>query len=458
MINIIEFEKRSIVGPVMKSDQFDLTLAKKVRELVKKYDIKFNPNEIVVDDDTADKVFQAGLELLAEVGLYNVDTQRVIQYTREELEQVAFEYCEKPGQRTFGQGKDKHTVKYRTSQDSWAPYNWTCPAGVVKEEWFIPYIIASAQEETVHGLGIPGGIGSVGGIVPKAGCPSEIICGIWEQKATREALSKAGRPGMHLGLIPTVSTAAATVAVLDSGLREPYNTMIGIHIIPEQRIDWTRLNLACICEERGIEPWTSAMTMLGGLCGGPEGTAVGMIANYLGQLTYGHGQTGSIVVNDMTGRASHREAQWAASASCRAVERNIKTVVSTCPMDSAPVFSFEELFLRYAIMGINFTASGMGYSWGSGNFGIVGRFYYAVMNAVAGMSRDKVNPILDKLQDMVSELVAAGGNQISFNDRSFPFVYDVEKIQPKSEYLDVIKRTLDKLVGVGVPISDKIAF
>ena len=61
MIPIMEFQERSLKGPVMKSTQFDLAFAKKVRELVGTYEIKYNPDELIVDDNTADAVFQAGI-------------------------------------------------------------------------------------------------------------------------------------------------------------------------------------------------------------------------------------------------------------------------------------------------------------------------------------------------------------------------------------------------------------
>ena len=121
MIPIMEFQERSLKGPVMKSTQFDLAFAKKVRELVGTYEIKYNPDELIVDDKTADAVFQAGVELLADVGLYHLDTQRVIQFSEEEIREVAKEYRENPPRQVFGQGEDEITVEYRTSDDKRPP-------------------------------------------------------------------------------------------------------------------------------------------------------------------------------------------------------------------------------------------------------------------------------------------------------------------------------------------------
>ena len=86
MIPIIEFQERSLTGPVMKGEESDMEFSMKVRELVKKHDIKDNPEELVVDDATADKVFKAGVDLLAEVGVFHMDTERVVQFNKEEIE------------------------------------------------------------------------------------------------------------------------------------------------------------------------------------------------------------------------------------------------------------------------------------------------------------------------------------------------------------------------------------
>jgi len=41
----------------MKADEFEMSLAMKVREIVEKYQIKANYEQLIVDDKTADAVF-----------------------------------------------------------------------------------------------------------------------------------------------------------------------------------------------------------------------------------------------------------------------------------------------------------------------------------------------------------------------------------------------------------------
>jgi len=80
MIPILDFQDRSVRGPVMEADDFDLQLAFKVRELVADYGIKYDREHLVVDDRTADAIFHAAVDLLADVGLYHMGTQRVVRY------------------------------------------------------------------------------------------------------------------------------------------------------------------------------------------------------------------------------------------------------------------------------------------------------------------------------------------------------------------------------------------
>lgn len=456
MIPVLEFEKRALEGPVMKMDEFDLALTKTVRKLVKKYELKYNPEELFVNDDTADKVFQAGVELLAEIGLYHMDTQRVIKFTVEEIESVVKEYRDNPPIITFGRGQDEHTVVPRKDGDPRRPVVWGVAAGVIQEEWFVPFLFSIAREPVVQGFGIAGGIASVGGVVPKESAPSEIYCGLWEVRAQQEALRLAGRPDMHLGLIPTVSSVGGTLAVIGPGLREAHNSMVGIHIIPEQKIDWTRLNLAQAIQERGISPWTSAMSLLGGLGGGPAGVAVIMMANFIGQLSYGHGKLGSFYVNDMTGRASHREALWTLSACFRAAGRNIGVATGAPCSDSGPVFSMEEAIIRGVAMAVTLTTCSGAYNWCSGIDGITARVHADVMEQVAPITGQKANELLQSISRLLDELVQAGGNPLSFNERAFPYRYDIEKVEPKPEYVDQVKRAVEMLAKAGVPFSSNL--
>ena len=47
MLDILDMHERSLTGPVMKSDEFDMEFAMKIRDVVKKNGIEYNENELV---------------------------------------------------------------------------------------------------------------------------------------------------------------------------------------------------------------------------------------------------------------------------------------------------------------------------------------------------------------------------------------------------------------------------
>ena len=445
MIPIIEFQQRSLTGQVMKSDEFDLAFSMKIRELVTKYDIRYNPEEIIIEDATADRIFQAGVELLAEVGIYHVDTERVIEFTKEEIEQVAKEYRENPGKHTFGKGKDQCTIEYRTSTDVRPTTLYAGGHGVAAEEWFSALVQSFAQEETIEAMGICPGLAKLGDIKPKAGTLSEVHVGLWEQARIKEALHRAGRPDIHCGLLATVSTAAATFAMIGPGLREAHNTQIGVHIIPEMKISWNQLILAQFCRERGIIPWQSAMSMIGGLCRDAAEASVGIVANLLGQLSYANGPMSSIFSNDMKGRSGNLPSQWAMGAAARASERNIKIATGS---SSAGVLCWSPFTLLQAVsMATLFSASGMAYCWTAGWTGIEARYVGEALQAVAGMPREKANELVLAIMRKTDE----HSSEVKGNTAKFPDVYDIDTVQPKQSFIDLMERAKEELALAGVP-------
>ncbi len=447
MIPIIDFQERVLTGPVMKSDEFDLEFSMKVRELTAKHNIKYNPDEIVVDDATADAVFQAGMELLAEIGILHIDTERVIKFTREELDQVVSEYRANPGKHTFGKGKDQCTIDYRTADADRPTTLYAGAHGVAEDTWYKALLKSFAREESIEALGICPGLAQLGDIKPKAGTLSELHVGFWEQARIKEVLQDVGRPDMHCGLLATVSTAAATFAMIGPGLREAHNTQIGVHIIPEQKISWNQLILAQFCRERGIVPWQSAMSMIGGLCRNAAEASVGLIANLVGQLSYASGPMASIFSSDMKGRAATLPSQWAISAAARASERNIKVATGS---SAAGVLCWSPFtLLQAAAMAGLFSASGMAYCWTAGWTGIEARYVGEVLKAVAGMPRDKANELILAIMRKTDEHVS----EVKGNTARFPDVYDIETVKPKQEFIDILERAKEELAEVGVPFK-----
>ena len=81
---LVEIVKRAQSGPFMKEKEFEVGLVKRIRKLVKEYGIKYDANNLVpADDDMADRIFEAGLQLFVEFGAYCQSTERCIRFTRD---------------------------------------------------------------------------------------------------------------------------------------------------------------------------------------------------------------------------------------------------------------------------------------------------------------------------------------------------------------------------------------
>ena len=102
---------RSENGPFISESAYDLALVRKTAELVKKHGLKFDPQVLVPDDnDMADRLYQAGLELFIEMGVYNQSTERRILFTRDEVEATV---AAAPDAVILGCGRDAVVEKHR---------------------------------------------------------------------------------------------------------------------------------------------------------------------------------------------------------------------------------------------------------------------------------------------------------------------------------------------------------
>ena len=82
---LVEIVKRAQSGPFMKEEKFEFALIKRIKELVKEHGIKYTPDVLApTDDDMADRIFEAGLQLFVELGAYCQSTERFIRFSRQE--------------------------------------------------------------------------------------------------------------------------------------------------------------------------------------------------------------------------------------------------------------------------------------------------------------------------------------------------------------------------------------
>jgi len=196
-VGVFESYDRARSGPRLDEKEWDRKIIyKNANELKEKYKLKFDRSKIIpTDNDMIDRLYQAGLEMLVKMGIFCMDTGRVIKYTEDEVLMAA---ATAPCQVTLGEGHDARQLAGRRFNDSHPPLCQGGPTGApVSENIFIPMHEAFAQEPLVDTI-VNGVLATINGREPKPGSPWEIAAVKSEVSMIRMAMTRAGRPGMAM--------------------------------------------------------------------------------------------------------------------------------------------------------------------------------------------------------------------------------------------------------------------
>jgi methylamine--corrinoid protein Co-methyltransferase len=104
-VGVFETYDRARNGPKVDEKEWDRKITyKTANKLKEKYKLKFDRSKIIpTDTDMIDRLYQAGLEMLVEMGVFCMDTGRVIKYTEDE---VLMAVAGAPRELTLGEGRD----------------------------------------------------------------------------------------------------------------------------------------------------------------------------------------------------------------------------------------------------------------------------------------------------------------------------------------------------------------
>ena len=457
MIPIIDFEKRSFDGPRVTANEFDDKLMFTAMDLAEKYDLNFDLDTILADDERADAVFNAATEFLAEVGVYNRTASGVIRWSEDEVRALAEDYRSAPRSFVIGAGKEAVTIEGRKAGDGKAPVIWAGGGPLFNAAFIEPSITAFVKEPAVKGFTKAGGVAKIGDMNAMADCVSELAAQLLETDTQLAALKKVGREGMFLGNINSPAPAAGALCVRP-GRYDPKQCMMGVHIAPEQKLDWGRLQSAAVCEDLGVTPWASAMSMVGGLAGGPGGAAMCTLANMLAQLSYSHSPWCNIAMVDMKGSSKTAQVLACLSAILRAAERHLCLPTGVPCCDSTVSTCHEEAIIAGTLIAMVSTASGAAVNWLTGTSPLSVRIQDEAMRNVAGMSAAEVEPIIHNLLDLIKKIQDEhAGETCPFDQQLFFAIYDLQTLQPKPEYKAAAERAVAMMREAGLPLSDKLS-
>ena len=440
--------ERTTTGQLMTEEKFETELfPTAMADVQKKYGIEWDPDEpVMIDPDMADAVFKAGKELLLEVGLICKDTNRIVKFTEEEIEQAIL------GARgrtvTLGSGREAVSLSPRAPGDKRHPYCFNA-AGIITTDTdlYKQHAMTVMQEPTCDGV-IPMPLFGVNGLKNIAETPAQTHVCLTEARIMNEAAAWAGKPGLFFGIPMTSTTPHTLISTFTSGLYNKHNCTLPVQIIQDMRIDYDRFNLAYHAYQNGLTPWISSSPTLYAYITGPEQGAIQIIAHTLGMLAYagaGLVQAMSVTVN---GVYTGNDINWCNSAAALAAEQNLQLPwVSFGGTDSEFIPLCDDHWYGVAEAAITACISGMEGTWLSGGHtGLEARWIGEMSRAATELTPQEGRELMKKL----NKLRTSVDQDPSTRTAPLSELYDLSTMRPKQVFIDHYKRFTKILLDLGL--------
>jgi methylamine--corrinoid protein Co-methyltransferase len=452
---LMDIIQRCLTGPMVDEQQFDaehITLG--LRRVIKQYDIRLDRSHVVnLDDDLADRVWQAALDFLVTCGIYCLDTGRVIHFSHDEIERIL---SQAPSEVLLGSGTDAVLERYRPLGETRPPLNMGGPVGTpLSEELFQPIMLSYVQEPEVDVV-CPGTLSTVQGCDIRTRSPLEIMAAWQEYESMMQVLEQAGRPGMAVNCVQISISDVGFLSAISRGGYRPTD-MHTLGMISELKVNFEQLNKVAHTIYQGgiIDPF--ANPIYGGLGGGIEGIAVLLTAEMVAlnlvfmAVCHGSSPTHPFNFNDTS-----REIMQATSLSLQALARHTHLMTN---MTVSPVGGPGTSTLLYECAAYTTlcTASGISRILGPRSAcgtvkdhvsGLEARFNGKVAKAAAHLSREQADEIVKRALETYEGLQ----DQKPFG-QPFQEVYDLHTLQPTPEWLEIYDKVVNEASRWGLALS-----
>ena len=452
---VVDIVERSLSGPVVEEQTFDLShVAQGVQRVVTEYGIRADPDTIVnLDDEMADRVWAAAVDLLAACGVFSKDTGRVIMHDRDEIERFV---RDAPSEVTIGSGENERRDVARSLDDPRPPVVMGGPVGSpTPTELFVP-IIRSYVQEPIVDVACGATLTTVFGHEIRTESPLEILAGWEEAELMAEARRLAGRPDIGTtGLMLSISDLP-NLSATSSGYVLP-GDMHTFGVISELKTNNDILHKLTHTVLMGgvVDPF--ANPIYGGLGGGVEGQAVLLTAEMIAlSVVFLAACCGSSPTHPLHFHDTSPEIMRATSLSFQALARNtnLLTNLTISPVGGPGTKTLLYETIAYSVMStVSGTSRLLGPRSATGVIpahfsGLEARLMGESMHAAAGLSREEAEAIV---QTAVSRYVDVQ-DQKPYG-RPFPEVYDVESVQPTAEWLGMYEEVKAEAIGWGLPLD-----
>ncbi len=454
MIDFWDFMRRTETGQIIKEEEYDRKVGAAAAEVVEKYDIKYTPDDPVPSDDgLADRVFEGAIELFERLGVFIIDTRKVVRFTGDEVMEAL---SEAPDHVVYGSGNERVFVPSRSVEDSSDPTVFFSAVGTpFPEEDFVKVCMSYAQEPLADTFSGPL-ITSYRGMPVTSGSPVEVEAGIWNVVKLREAAQFAGRPDIPIHNFMSIAERTdATIAAArpEFGVRD--NDGLFTAAIAEMKVDFERLKRIAFLLHTPYVIGGLYGPLMGGYAGGPAATALILVAHFfLGLFAFRAQRHNAFPININQVCNTTREMLWLVSVTGQALARNTHLVsASNAFMASGPctemiTFELASHSLASTVSGWHLNPSAVARNrHPSHASGMEARIHAEVghVAARAGITRKDASKIVCALLDKYEKQIPDAPKGKSFRE-----CYDIETVRPVDEYIRLWEGTKKTLGNLGL--------
>ncbi len=456
MGNILDVCEKALNGPIMKEKDFDRKFMLETMKLAKDSGVKFDRENLVPSDDAAaDRIFDAAKKLVQEVGVYCLDTARVMQFSEKEIEDAIKNAS---GRVKAGQGIDRKYFGMRRPDEKKWPW-FQVGSGIVssKPEYAANIVEGYASIPEVNSIQIPG-LSSIRGIPISAGAPTEFYAGVLGMKTALDALQRSGRPGIPIfNLQPTTAVAVTNIAASAPQFGSRLTDAWLCGSIAEMKINYDTLNKVAYLHASGANVAAESGPMLGGFSGGPEGFAI-LCCAYLimGQLVHkGHLQL-NFPIHFMHASSSSRDVIWGVSTAIQASSRNINVPVLWGPYCAAgpntKMYMYEAAAINLAWVTSGAPCVNQPHPAKAvkidGITPLDAKFCVEVGKAASQLTRDKASELVAQLVQKYEKDIPNPPDGDCYYE-----CFNPSTGKPNEDYVRLYNDTLEELNSMGIPME-----
>lgn len=446
-------ERRYTGTPLSKKEWDTQYVIKMIREILKEFNLTYPAGSVIeFDEDIIRRFYMAGRALAVRSGIFDQDTERIIHFTEEEIDEAAMSQKK---ELTVGQKSDAYTFYTRRPEDRSVPGIVAGNPGCPMDEILFKATLESWAKESCINMVTCGSIVDVDGYAVRGMEPAELIAVRHELKYLNEVCIKVGRP--YIGRLAAESSVSQ---IGDLGAMGPDGMRAGdAHLVcfnNELITNNDYMIRASNNIDTGVLNATLACVMVNGLAGNAAGAAVCMIASMLcANILYHVDYHLCHPIHMKYTATSTRECMWLQSVVNQAFSMCAPCIIidDIYPKSGAGT---KELLREVAANALVITTTG-GHLEGVGSCdglkpncsGLEVRMMGAVGRAAAeqGITRKQADIMVRKLLGKYETVFDNGNEGLPFEK-----VYNQEHIEPQKFWLQMFEEVTDELKEMGLNI------